>query len=193
MSLVDLMPTILEVCGNKQPSGLAGKSLVPFFKGKSSQHRDVVFFERERHANVRKGNASYPSRGVRTNEFLYIRNLQHDQWPAGDPELWFAVGPYGDVDDGLTKSYILNHQDACNNSMCYYPLNFAKRPSEELYDLKKDPYQLNNLAADNKFQSEKDKLLSLLNRWMKETDDPRLKTSRDIYSDYKYYGPPLKN
>ena len=40
---------------------------------------------------------SYPARAVRTEQFLYIRNYRPDRWPAGDPEMYFAVGPFGEV------------------------------------------------------------------------------------------------
>ena len=45
---------------------------------------------------------------------------------------------YGDVDDGPTKQYILDHKDEAGMSK-FYELCFGKRPAEELYDLKKDP------------------------------------------------------
>lgn len=42
--------------------------------------------ERERHANVRRGDLSYPVRAIRMNDYLYIRNFRADRWPAGDPQ-----------------------------------------------------------------------------------------------------------
>ena len=66
-----------------------------------------MFLERERHAYVREGNLSYPSRAIRTQSYLYIRNLRPDRWPAGDPALVHSVGPYGDVDGSPTKDLML--------------------------------------------------------------------------------------
>ena len=40
-------------------------------------------------------------------------------------------------------------------SKAKYDLCFAKRPAEELYDLSKDPEQLNNLASDPAYAAEK--------------------------------------
>jgi hypothetical protein len=43
-----------------------------------------------------------------------------------------------------------------------------------LYDLEKDPFEINNLAADPKFQSELTGMRSVLYHWMAETNDPGL-------------------
>ena len=59
-----------------------------------------MFIERERHANVRQGNLSYPASAIRTKDYLYISNFRPDRWPAGDPQLDVAVGPFGDIDGG---------------------------------------------------------------------------------------------
>ena len=77
----------------------------------SAVPRDHVFVERERHANVRRGDLSYPIRGIRTKDFLYLRNLRPDRWPAGDPAGLFAVGDYGDVDSSKAKDFILANQN----------------------------------------------------------------------------------
>jgi hypothetical protein len=46
-----------------------------------------------------------------------------------------------------------------------------KRPTEELYDLKTDPHEVKNLANDPKYAAELRRHRSILDRWMKETDD----------------------
>ena len=45
------------------------------------------------------------------------------------------------------------------------------KPAEELYDLVQDPYELNNLAASAAHQKTLKKMRSILNNWIKETDD----------------------
>src|SRR5262245_59024475 len=86
-----LARTLLDAAGAGPLHAAAGRSLLPLLAGAREKQRDAAFFERERHANVRKGDLSYPARGVRTGEFLYIRNYRPERWPAGDPELHFAV------------------------------------------------------------------------------------------------------
>jgi hypothetical protein len=44
---------------------------------------------------------------MRTREFLYIRNFHPERWPAGNPQMWKAVGPFGDSDGGPDKDVVL--------------------------------------------------------------------------------------
>ena len=112
--------------------------------------RDAAFLERERHANVRAGDVGYPCRSIRTRDFLYIRNLRLDRWPAGDPQLHFSVGPYGDVDNSLTKQLLLANPEAAELREPFR-LTFGKRPAEELYDLRQDPGEIKNVAGESKY------------------------------------------
>ena len=91
VGLPDLAPTFLEAAGLKPPASMTAQSLMDVLKGGASVRRDRILLERERHANVRQGDLSYPCRALRTKEYLYIRNLRPDLWPAGDPEKWKAV------------------------------------------------------------------------------------------------------
>lgn len=184
MNFVDLAPTFLETAGLPVPKEMTGKSLWPLLKKETKDHRNEVFLERERHANVRRGDQSYPIRAIRTREYLYIRNLEPTRWPAGDPQLYFAVGPYGDVDPGPTKNVILS--DTVKYAQ-YYDLVFAKRPAEELYDLMNDPEQMNNLAKSEKYQGVRKKMAARLVQWQKDTADPRAAGKRP-FETYPYYG-----
>ena len=188
ISLTDLAPTFLEIAGLKPWPEMTGRSFVDVLHGKpSATQRDCVFVERERHANVRRGDLSYPIRGIRTKDFLYLRNLRPDRWPAGDPELYFAVGPYGDVDGTRTKEYLLSHKDRPEMSR-FFDLNFGKRPAEELYDLATDPDQIHNLAADPAHEKTKLHLSARVDQWMRETGDPRVDPANDSWDAYPYFG-----
>jgi N-sulfoglucosamine sulfohydrolase len=184
MSFADFAPTFLEAAHLPIPKEMSGKSLWPLLRKEIQNHRNEVFIERERHANVRRGDQSYPIRAIRTHEYLYIKNLEPNRWPAGDPQLYFAVGSYGDVDPGPTKNMILS--DTVKYAY-YYQWVFAKRPAEELYDLKKDPEQINNLANNKSYQGIKKKLSEQLVQWQKETADPRAAGKRP-FETYPYYG-----
>src|SRR5262249_2574460 len=96
--LTHIAPTLLEVAGLRPRPEMTGRRLMPLLAGQKQPGRDKVFLERERHANVRRGDLSYPVRAVRTKDFLYVRNFRPDRWPAGDPEMYFAVGDFGDID-----------------------------------------------------------------------------------------------
>ena len=187
VSLTDLAPTILETAGVKPPDAMTGRSLVPLLRGQSQAGRDRVFIERERHANVRSGDLSYPVRAIRTRDYLYIRNFRPDRWPAGDPELYFAVGPFGDIDGGPSKSLILDRR-ADPEIARYFQLATAKRPAEELYDLRRDPDQLVNVAGQAAHRSAQQRLRQDLDRWLRETGDPRASVDDDRWDRFPYYG-----
>jgi N-sulfoglucosamine sulfohydrolase len=192
VSLTDLAPTFLEAAGQAVPTQMTGKSLLPLLQGqKVIQDRHQVFFERERHANVRKGELGYPSRAIRTHDFLYIKNYLPERWPAGDPEFYHSVGPYGDIDDSPSKRFILEHQTE-KAVAPFFRRGFLKRPADELYDLKTDPHQLNNLATNPKYAVTLKKLQTDLQNWQVRTQDPRA-TGKDVAFDkYPYYGSPAR-
>ncbi len=191
--LTDLAPTFLEAAGLPPRADMTGKSILGLATGKErAGKRTTVFLERERHANVRRGDLGYPSRAIRTGEFLYIRNYHPDRWPAGDPEMWKAVGPYGDCDDGPTKQLLLTKKDDPAIAK-YFQLAFEKRPAEELYNLIQDPDQLVNVAGQKQFSRQQKKLSSQLDDYLRKTKDPRAFGNNDSWDSYPYFGPPVRN
>jgi arylsulfatase A-like enzyme len=191
ISLSDLAPTFLEAAGLRPPNAMSARSILGLAAGSAVQGRDKVFLERERHANVRKGDLSYPVRAVRTDDWLYIRNFRPDRWPAGDPELYVSVGPYGDIDGGLSKTLLLERREDPAIAS-FFSLATAKRPAEELYDLRADPAQLMNVANDPSRSDAKARLRRTLEEWMRTTGDPRATTDDDRWDRYPYYGQPAK-
>ena len=190
VSLTDFAPTFLELAGLAPTPEMTGRSFADVLHGKpSAVPRDHVFIERERHANVRRSDLSYPIRGIRTKDFLYLRNLRPDRWPAGDPQVWFAVGDYGDVDGSKAKGFILANQDRPEMKR-FFELNFAKRPGEELYDLRKDPHQIVNVAGQPAYAAAQRELGDRIDRWMRGTADPRVDPSYDAWDKYPYFGGP---
>jgi arylsulfatase A-like enzyme len=178
---------MLESAGLTPLDIMTGRSLLPLLRRQSQPGRDRVFIERERHANVRRGDLSYPVRAIRTNDYLYIRNFRPDRWPAGDPEQYFAVGPFGDIDGGPTKSLLLDRRtDPAFASL--FQLATAKRPAEELYDLRRDPQQLVNVAGQAAHRDAQQRLRLELERWLRETRDPRATVDDDRWDRFPYYG-----
>jgi N-sulfoglucosamine sulfohydrolase len=189
--LSDLAPTFLEAAGLKPPAALTGKSLLPVLLSSQSgiveKNRDAVFFAKERHDGCRKGGKGYPTRGIRTRDFLYIRNFEPDRWPVGnpDPAACSRALPYGDVDPSPTKQLLLDHPDLYP---VYFQRAFAKRPGEELYDLKKDPAQWNNVADSTQYAKVKERLRNRLMDYLRTTGDPRALGKPALWDYYPYYG-----
>jgi N-sulfoglucosamine sulfohydrolase len=191
VSLTDAAPTVLEAAGLTAPATMTGRSVLGLLRGESQAGRDRVFIERERHANVRRGDLSYPVRAVRTKEFLYLRNFRPDRWPAGDPQQYFAVGPFGDIDGSPTKSLLIDRAEDPAIAR-YFQLATAKRPAEELYDLRNDPHQLENVAGRPAFAEAQRRLRQQLESWLGETGDPRATADDDRWDRFPYYGQPAR-
>jgi len=69
-----------------------------------------------------------------------------------------------------------------------FELAFGKRPAEELYDLRRDPDQLNNIADRAEYAKIKSKLAAVLVAELKATNDPRVLGKADAFDRYPYYG-----
>lgn len=185
---MDLTATFLEAAGASAPAGLDGRSLLALLAGRGDgKARAEVFLERERHANVRAGDLGYPVRAVRTRGHLYVRNLQPARWPSGDPEMWKAVGPYGDCDASPSKDWILQRREQAATKF-HYDLAFARRSAEELYDLRSDPHQVTNLVERPAQAAVLKQLRERLDAWMSATQDPRATNGGAIFEQAPYFG-----
>ena len=193
VSFEDFAPTFLQIAGLKPDNKMTGQSLTILFEQTfGPKWRDAIFLERERHANVRANDRSYPCRAIRTKEFLYVWNLDPSLWPAGDPDLHFAVGPYGDIDNTKFKSFLLANADD-PKIRPFFELSFGKRPKEELYHLPSDPDQIRNVASDPKFSQSLSKLRKRVKNWMIKTKDPRADNPlENSFDQYRYFGGPPK-
>lgn len=191
-SLIDLAPTFLEAAGVKQPEQMIGKSLTPVLSGRGEgridKARDHIIFGKERHvpAQAAPSMGGYPCRGVRDDGYLYIRNFEPDRWPAGVRDgATHPMNCHADSDNGPTKSFLVNHAGELGFKL-FYDLSFAKRPAEELYDVKADPVQLKNLADDPAHADVKRKLAAQLMAELKDTADPRATGGPVLFDGYRY-------
>jgi len=115
--------------------------------------------------------------------------------PAGDPRVYDAngtLGPehsgYADIDAGPTLKYLTSHH-ADPSVARFLALAVAKRPAEELFDVVGDPGCLTNLAGDPKHATVRTKLADRLDRYLRETGDPRATGNGDVWETYKRYSP----
>jgi arylsulfatase A-like enzyme len=186
---IDFAPSFLEAAGIEVPERMSGHSFWSILKGeKSKTDRSKILLERERHANARKGDLSYPMRAVRTHDYLYIRNFEPNRYPAGDPTAHQSVGQYGDIDNSITK-FLMMDGAGQKGEVDYFELAFGKRPSEELYDVQTDPYQLTNLAVKTSMSDTLQHYRQLLDQWMVETNDLRATAPNTMYWDTVRYTP----
>jgi arylsulfatase A-like enzyme len=177
----DLAPTFLEATGLKAPVTMSGQSfLAAVLSDKSGQvdtARNRMVVGKERHDLGRPHDQGYPVRGLRTPEYLYIRNYEPDRWPAGNPETG-----YPNCDNGPTKTLITSEFDM------YYRLCFGKRPAEELYKVEDDPDCVKNLAGEPSLETQKQQLKAELEARLRKDEDPRMSGRGEVFESYRYVG-----
>jgi N-sulfoglucosamine sulfohydrolase len=191
VSLPDLAPTFLEAGKVQVPEAMSARSLWKVLKSKKDGQvdpsRDAVITGRERHVfSSRPGYLPYPQRAIRTKDFQFIINFRPDRWPLGDPYLLdtpqdpsYALlenqtsVTLADEDAGPTKAWIVSNRKNPKIKP-FFDHAYGKRPREELYDLKKDPDQMKNLAQDADYSGMVRKLRSRLIKYLRDNKDPRL-------------------
>ena len=200
VSFVDFAPTFLELAGDnleKDMLPMTGNSLLNILASSESgmidKSRTAVYASRERHSSSRWKNLGYPQRAIRTPDFLYILNLKPERWPAGAPVRLGENGlpapgvAYHDIDYSPSLQYLSDHRKEDGISI-YFDLATVPRPAVELYDIRKDPYCLVNLAEDARYRDIQERLQEQLNAFLTDTGDPRLVgKDPDIFESYKRY------
>ena len=157
VSLIDLIPTMMDAAGAQPPKDLDGRSFLPVLRGESNHHLNEVF---AMHTGDKEMNHA-PMRCVRTSEFKYIINLA--------PQIRYTThiseaGPrdgkmYWDSWEKLAKT---------NAHAAEVVQHYRQREPEELYDIVADPYELKNLARDPKYAGTLADLRARVKRWRVE-------------------------
>jgi len=85
-------------------------------------------------------------------------------------------------------SFLIEHRND-ENLVRFLQLSVDRRPTEELFDIRKDPGCLENLAENPKYVETKKKLMDRLMNYLKQTDDARVVDSDggDIWETYPRY------
>jgi len=206
ITLPDLAPTFLEAGGVTPPSVMTGRSLVSLLRstqsGRVEAARDAVYIGRERHVEgARSDFMPYPQRAIRTHDFLYIVNFRPDRWPLGDPYRLEGQNPptveelteetrvsLPDEDAGPTKAWLVGMRND-PKWKAHFDWVYGKRPREELYDLKSDPQQTKNVAAEPRYATQRAGLERRLMDELKRTGDPRLVDNGRFYETPPMSGP----
>jgi N-acetylglucosamine-6-sulfatase len=127
-SQIDLAPTILELAGVKADKSIDGTSLVPFFRDPVLRTRRPLLFE------------SF----VETNDV----NANGGESPSPAPTYTPgpAARPSAAASGGATASIIAPPKDY--EGIRLGPYKYIEWPNgeKELYDITKDPFELNNIA-----------------------------------------------
>lgn len=185
VSVLDLAPTFLEAAGLTIPDEMSGRSLMPLLtstqSGQIDPALDYVVTARERHCPAQPDSwGGYPMRSIRTKDFLYIRNYEPNRWPQG------TFPGFIDLDDSACKT---DYVENWNNSKYRKLLDAAlgQKPEEELFDIRRDPHQLNNLADNPEYSSIKGRLKSQMKNRLKSIKDPRMFGEGWTFDTYRWF------
>tara|TARA_R110000822_G_scaffold168554_2_gene308609 strand:+ start:13245 stop:14780 length:1536 start_codon:yes stop_codon:yes gene_type:complete len=164
VSVIDILPTILELAVAKTPEKLSGKSLIKLF--------DKDFDSASWRQYLGAGGAGespvfyFPRRSIRGERYKLIQTIDvgREVFPAYtayvNPD--FATGANEDeiefVETKIQEAYEI----------------FKSPPEWELYDLENDPWEFNNLAENPDYKGILKKMQNALMVWRRETSDPFL-------------------
>ena len=185
VSFSDFAPTFLELAGvdlaNQNMEEFSGTSLKNIlYDDPIQKKRNYMIIGKERHDVGRQNDKGYPVRAIIAGNYFYSLNFKPNRWPAGNPETGYL-----NTDGSPTKTEILNlKREGLNED--YWNLSFGKRPEETLYDIRKDPDCIENIAQNNKYSFVKDSLRKVLIEDLKINKDPRILGYGDLFDNYTY-------
>ncbi len=154
ITLIDLAPTVLSLAGIEPPGFMEGQ---PFLGEHKAEPRTHFIGHRDRADDVYD-----MSRAVRSERFMYIRNYM-PHLPYIQDALIFGDHKRSSVelDRVRAEGLLPKHGEAM----------YRPRPMEELFDVKNDPWELNNLADDPEYRFVLEGKRTLLTEWILETRD----------------------
>jgi N-sulfoglucosamine sulfohydrolase len=154
VSLIDLAAASLAVAGIEQPDRMQGED----FLAEDWIGRPAVYAARDR-----CGDAVDRIRAVRTGRYKYIRNYMPENpymlmsgYKKGAYPVWTlmeVLEARGELEPGLRFRMM------------------SKRPAEELYDVRSDPHEMQNLAGYPDHEKVLEELRQQLATWERETGD----------------------
>jgi arylsulfatase A-like enzyme len=154
---IDLLPTMLDVAGLEKPEKMQGEI---FLGNHAAPPRQYIFGARDRCDET-----VFRFRTVRDARYRYIRNFTPDR-------------PFLQPNEYKERSYpvwnLLKELHAQGKLTPVQEVLVApSMPPEELYDLERDPYEINNLAGSPRPEHKAvlRRLRAVLERWIEQSDD----------------------
>ena len=160
---VDVASTFIDAAGGQPVTPVDGRSFLPVLRGKADTHKEHVFGIMTTRG-IHFGTDAYAIRSVRDTRYKLILNLNHKskftnactKSPAFQSMVAKAAA-------GDTTAKRLVHA-------------YQYRPAVELFDMEKDPLEMNNLSGNTDYQKHVTRLRSKLEGWMKTQGDQGVET-----------------
>ncbi|MDG5766041.1 sulfatase-like hydrolase/transferase [Balneolales bacterium ANBcel1] len=164
VSLMDLGPTVMSLAGIPAPDHLHGRAFLgPYV---TETPHPYIFGAADRFDT-----ANDMSRSVLDGRFVYIRNFR--------PELPLIYRIAYREQIEMTRVLIeMNRLGKLEGDAAY--IFMPTKPLEELYDLKYDPYEVNNVAEKPEYAEKLEELRGALADWQLEAGDMGFIPERDL-------------
>ncbi|GAA5219995.1 sulfatase family protein [Membranihabitans marinus] len=178
ISVIDLLPTFLDVAEQPIPEELPGMSLLTLLDedGRDDHWRPYLAADGEGASPV----MYYPRRSIRNRRYKLIHNIDvgRQDFPAYHTyasEKFYSGANYDEI------------QQAGADVQEMYKI-WKNPPTYELYDLENDPWEWKNLSQDPKYSAVLQELLAAMIQWRKDSKDPFLDSDKlDRYTEEMNY------
>ena len=155
---VNIEKTFLEAANFNIPKVLEGKSFLPVLLGKNNVHKKYVYGLMTT-KGINNGSKSFGIRSVRDDRYKFIWNFT--------PDIEFENACTHSL---VFKSWIKKAQ-AGDADAKERVRRYQWRPEIEVYDLKNDPYEWNNIAGTEEVKKVQNRLSGALKKWMNSQGD----------------------
>ena len=167
VSLMDLGPTTMSLLGIKPPSFLDGKAFLGKYKTKP---RNYAFGSADRFDE-----STDMQRSVIDGRFVYIKNFM--------PELPLIYRNKYREQISMNKKIIqMDRDDELIGDSKY--IFMKSKQDEELYDLKFDPYEVDNIVNNPDYIDKLIELRNALNTWQYEIDDKGFTNESELINEF---------
>ncbi len=154
IAFIDFAPTMLSLAGIEIPKHIQGKA---FLGGRKASPRDYIYAARDR-----MDEAIDLIRAVRDKRYKYIRNYMWHLSRGQDISYMNQMPTMQEMRRLFAEGKLKGPQ------MQYFE---PTKPVEELYDIVKDPHEVENLATDPKYKNALERMRKVHVQWVKETGD----------------------
>ena len=172
VSIADVAPTLVEAAGGDYgPNDFDGKSVIEMLKGKPQTNHDYLLGAFINRNIIDNRDRLFPIRSLRTKRYALLFNPNHQQ-QTSNLTLSGALAMINEgakSDGSIAAEWVVKSRKDESLKPIVHKLHH--RPEYELYDLRKDPYELNNLIGDPAHQEIEKELKATLHQRLKELDD----------------------
>ena len=158
---VDVAPTLVEMAGGEAINGLDGRTFLGVLRGKTKRHNSVTYGVHTQMNAIGSPPTGYAVRSIRAGKWKYIMNLNH--------KVMFKNALTQNDKENYWASWVRTAKT--DPKAARLVKRYLNRPAEQLYDLSKDPHELNNLAGREKQAKVKARLKQQLQDWMTSQGD----------------------